>query len=294
MKNNSDLVFIMFIIIISFSTDVFGQADVYFPLHKGDYWQYLWTDGLDGFYWDKKVESVDTLVEESEDLRLDSAIIYKIVEHSMIYYYKVKMNDNSVVYRLATDNDTSFFPWYKFNVEPGTEWYGGDTYNIKFDSFDLSYTYWHLIDSAYKFECGYRDYLIISNHYLMKNIGIYLVDGEWSQSILMGCIIDSVTYGHIVDVEDEPTPNSYELTIQNYPNPFNNQTVIQYTIPESEFVKITMYDMLGREVETLVDEVQTQGKHSIPWQAKGLSSGVYFAVLKYQNKIATQKIIYQK
>jgi len=295
MKNTTNLVFIMLIFIVSFYTGIFGQADVYFPLHKGDYWQYKLIDGLkDEFYWDRKVESVDTLVEESEDLRLDSAIIYKIVEHSMIYYYKVKVNDNSVVYRRATDNDTSFYPWYKFNVESGTGWYGGDTYNIKFESTGIHFTSWYQIDSIYKFEFGYAGNFVITYHYLMKNIGAYWLDGEFSMSVLMGCIIDGITYGQIVDVEEEPTPNSYELTIQNYPNPFNNQTVIQYSIPESEFVKITMYDMLGREVETLVDEVQTRGKHSIPWQAKGLSSGVYFAVLSYKNKMATQKIIYQK
>ncbi|MFH0735756.1 MAG: T9SS type A sorting domain-containing protein, partial [bacterium] len=100
--------------------------------------------------------------------------------------------------------------------------------------------------------------------------------------------------GTIVGVEDELTPIDYKVTIKNYPNPFNNQTIIKYTIPEAEFVNITMYDMLGREIEVLKNDYQNAGTFSIPWAAKGLSSGVYFAVIKYKNQMLTHKIMYQK
>ena len=67
----------------------------------------------------------------------------------------------------------------------------------------------------------------------------------------------------------------FELN-QNYPNPFNPTTRITYTIPASAFVTLTIYDILGKEVNTLVHEYQNTGSYSIPFDAHGLSSGVYF------------------
>jgi predicted acyl esterase len=64
--------------------------------------------------------------------------------------------------------------------------------------------------------------------------------------------------------------------VQNYPNPFNPATVIQYHIPVAEMVTIRVYDLLGREVKTIVNDVQSPGLHSVTFDASGLASGVYF------------------
>ncbi|CAG1772615.1 partial Neutral protease NprE, partial [uncultured bacterium] len=63
---------------------------------------------------------------------------------------------------------------------------------------------------------------------------------------------------------------------QNYPNPFNPTTSIGYQVPVSGHVRLAVYDMLGREVALLVDEVKAGGRHSVVFNAAGLSSGVYF------------------
>jgi len=69
-------------------------------------------------------------------------------------------------------------------------------------------------------------------------------------------------------------PEKFEL-LQNYPNPFNPQTSIEYILPKSEEVKLVVYDVLGQEVQTLVDEVQNPGYKSIVFNANSLPSGVY-------------------
>jgi hypothetical protein len=69
-------------------------------------------------------------------------------------------------------------------------------------------------------------------------------------------------------------PNSYKLE-QNYPNPFNPVTSIAYSIPKSGPVKLTIYDMLGREVAVLVNEFKQAGSFSVDFDASELSSGAY-------------------
>lgn len=70
-------------------------------------------------------------------------------------------------------------------------------------------------------------------------------------------------------------PGEYRLP-QNYPNPFNAHTTIRYRLPGSGHVKILIYNTTGRLVDTLVDEVQPGGAHHVVWDAKALSSGIYF------------------
>lgn len=77
---------------------------------------------------------------------------------------------------------------------------------------------------------------------------------------------------------------------QNYPNPFNPTTLIQYQIAKTSFVSIVVYDIAGREVQTLVREEKAQGKYSIPFTAGKFSSGVYFCVLRAGDFISTKKL----
>jgi hypothetical protein len=74
-------------------------------------------------------------------------------------------------------------------------------------------------------------------------------------------------------------PLTFSL-IQNYPNPFNPSTTISYQIPMRAHVSLIIYEMLGREVVTLVDGVQEQGYRSVQFDAGNLSSGIYFCRLK--------------
>jgi hypothetical protein len=74
---------------------------------------------------------------------------------------------------------------------------------------------------------------------------------------------------------NSPIPRRFEL-YQNYPNPFNPSTTIKYDLPKESRVKIVVYDILGRKVATLVDEMKKAGSYQVIWDANRLASGVYF------------------
>ena len=76
------------------------------------------------------------------------------------------------------------------------------------------------------------------------------------------------------DEPEHPLPGQYAL-MQNYPNPFNPTTVILYEVPERSHVTLTIYDILGRTVETLVNDVRDAGRQHIVFNGKGLATGVY-------------------
>lgn len=77
---------------------------------------------------------------------------------------------------------------------------------------------------------------------------------------------------------------------QNYPNPFNPETIINFTIPYEGFVKLKVYDLLGREVAELANDIKPGGKHSIIFDASLLPSGVYFYKLSFGNYISVKKL----
>jgi len=95
-------------------------------------------------------------------------------------------------------------------------------------------------------------------------------------------------------VEDEyNVPTTYSLE-QNYPNPFNPNTKIRYSIPQSSKVVIKVFDILGNEIEALVNEEKQTGTYEITWYAEGLPSGIYFYRIQANNFIETKKMMLMK
>lgn len=77
----------------------------------------------------------------------------------------------------------------------------------------------------------------------------------------------------------------------NYPNPFNPSTVIEYAIPKNSFVTLKIYDNLGREIYTLVNENKQAGKYSVDFNAGNLAAGVYFYRLSFENFSSVKKMV---
>ena len=88
-------------------------------------------------------------------------------------------------------------------------------------------------------------------------------------------------------------PEKYEL-YQNYPNPFNPSTTIKYSVPQGSNVLIKVFDILGNEIETLVNEEKLVGIYEASWNATSLPSGVYFYKLQAGSFIDTGKMILLK
>jgi len=100
-------------------------------------------------------------------------------------------------------------------------------------------------------------------------------------------------------IENEASmPGSYYL-LQNYPNPFNPITTLHYDLPENSFVNITIYDMLGRKVKTLINETQDAGYRSIIWDAtdnngEPVSAGIYLYQIQAGEYMQTKKMVLLK
>jgi hypothetical protein len=99
----------------------------------------------------------------------------------------------------------------------------------------------------------------------------------------------------VTSVEDNliEAPSSYILS-QNYPNPFNPNTKIKYSVPELSQVQIKVFDVLGNEIETFVNEEKPAGTYELTWYAESLPSGVYFYRIQAGDFIKTKKMLLLK
>ncbi|MBX2992952.1 MAG: T9SS type A sorting domain-containing protein [Bacteroidetes bacterium] len=112
----------------------------------------------------------------------------------------------------------------------------------------------------------------------------------------IGARINGVEYGIILAVgESEQELPSYSFALhQNYPNPFNPTTTIRFEIPHASFVTLKVFDLLGREVKTLVDEVMQPGSYERVFNAEELASGVYLYRLRAGNFEQTKRTLILK
>jgi len=107
-------------------------------------------------------------------------------------------------------------------------------------------------------------------------------NGEWSPA-------NNFTRAALTHDEDVSSPITFELH-QNFPNPFNPSTQIQYSLPSSSHVTIEIFNTIGQRVQVLVDEMKTQGTHSITFDAGGLTSGMYLYRLTTPEFTQTKKM----
>ena len=108
---------------------------------------------------------------------------------------------------------------------------------------------------------------------------------------------NSFWFSIVTLVEEEKVDFSQPTTFilfQNYPNPFNPSTKIKYSVPQTSQVQIKVFDVLGNEIETLVNEEKQTGTYELNWNAEGLPSGVYFYQLKAGSFVETKKMILLK
>ncbi len=103
--------------------------------------------------------------------------------------------------------------------------------------------------------------------------------------------IDGIQYRDpsISDVNPELAEKTFFVE-QNFPNPFNPQTTITFTIPEKDIVTVAVYDILGNEVERLLEKELPSGKHSVFFNGEKLASGIYYYRIIYKNNFITKKM----
>ena len=131
---------------------------------------------------------------------------------------------------------------------------------------------------------------IKSNSYsfIDKNIST----GEYQYRLKQIDYDGSFKYSNVVEV-NVLIPTKFSLE-QNYPNPFNPSTTIQYSIPESENVKLSIYNTIGEEVSKLVNGYKEAGTYKVNFNASKLSSGIYYYKIIAGNFSSVKKMILLK
>ncbi|MBI1807926.1 MAG: T9SS type A sorting domain-containing protein [Ignavibacteria bacterium] len=138
------------------------------------------------------------------------------------------------------------------------------------------------------------------NSWIKESIGISYYFGDammldqyhgWAVTLL-GEVVGYELITSVVEHLPE-LPTGFILR-QNYPNPFNSSTVIEYEIPEASNVRIAVYDETGKLISTLVDERQLPGVYRIQFDARSLSSGIYYYTMQAGLYRATKQLIFLK
>jgi photosystem II stability/assembly factor-like uncharacterized protein len=109
-----------------------------------------------------------------------------------------------------------------------------------------------------------------------------------------GLVFRNTNGNKITGISEDLKPLTDFRLYQNYSNPFNPSTIIRYNLPVRSSVLLTVYDILGNEIEILVNEERTAGTHTISWNAGDLPSGIYFYKLNTGSFTETKKMILMK
>ena len=158
--------------------------------------------------------------------------------------------------------------------------------------------YWLELDTTDQFNNYFMDSIVVGNSLEYSGLEVnknyywrvraYNAAGwsDFSEVRIFNTFITSVS-------ENDLLPNEFTLE-QNYPNPFNPTTKINFAIPKLSFVNLKIYDILGKEISTLVNEERSAGFYNIEFNAVGLTSGIYFYVIRTGEYISTKKMLLLK
>jgi subtilisin family serine protease/predicted GH43/DUF377 family glycosyl hydrolase len=205
----------------------------------------------DGIIWTKKntpvLEPQRSFPEEFDYWSLLSpGVIFEGDKYQMWY-----AGTNNGKYNIGIARSLNGIRWYRsdnnpvLNVGSADEWDYPLVQNPTTILIDSTYHMWYSAGQLFGWQIGYAR-------------------SEW------GDILGEINSHNSVDI-----PNNFTLS-QNYPNPFNPVTIIEFQIPNPKFVNLSIYNLLGQKVATLVNEQKMAGYHQVKWDGMGFASGVYF------------------
>ncbi len=289
---------------------VTAQVDTtdWFPMQTGNYWEYMAWTGEGPKYFSIKVLG-DTLMPNNKEYK----IFYKKyfdTSSGYIWYFR---RDNNLIYEFSGDSIACLnmeYLYLDFFVPDSTIWLncsGWSDQNARgISSTFIDYNYYNLFQKpnvAKQFEDVYIDssdtiwtptdasFPIVLNKGLGMVWHFLFNDGSY---YLQGAIINGMQMGTIVDVEKEYNTLPNNFSIKPFPNPFNSSTTLEINLPVTGLTELSVYNILGQKITTLIDEQKISGNYNIQFNANQLSSGVYLVVLKQNKLIIKEKIILLK
>ena len=273
------------------------QSDtIYFPLDVGN--KFFYKGGYDpdnGFYGSTK-EIIDTFTNGTR--------VISVTEHY------VDSTISTTEYWLFSDKKLFAASYYPLSTPVFNGYFTEDTCVVPGLNSQCYYLFNKVLFNQNQFCELYSDVYfhmgssVIRNTFTANNVGIYFKSTD-THSIgysskdsiqLIGYTNNGILIGDSI-LTNVSNPNQINFSFnlnQNYPNPFNPNTIITYQIPNTEFVTLKVYDILGREIATLVNEEKPAGSYEVQFSGNGLTSGIYFYQLKTSTFVETKKMILVK
>jgi hypothetical protein len=285
----------LLIFVFNFSAPTFAQ----FPLEVGNRWDFIesWWDGSGNSDADTIVYRVilDTLLQNGKTY-------FKVLPESVSLFKNLIRADSVGVYYYDTVCDTEWL-FYSYDLPVGqfiqVPEHICDTTNSPLmykTSEATTYLFGNNVNTmTFAYEGGIDNFYGIK---ITREFGFI----SWNSSsifenyykTLIGCELSDIVYGTLTEVSAETEKlNRYSLK-QNYPNPFNPITMISWQSPQSGRQTLKVYNILGKEVATLVNEFRSAGNYEVNFDAGNLSSGVYFYKLLAGSFVETKKMILMK
>lgn len=186
------------------------------------------------------------------------------IEVNFVWQKPQDVDFDDFIYTLEISSDSNFVAKETYTIENDT------SLTVNFSSQNLGWKYWRVFANDGEFV------KVCKNNFGLINLILALSGTENLSSI----------------------PQIFELE-QNYPNPFNGSTQISYQLPEASLVKVRIYNALGQEIRTLVNQTQEAGFYKFNWDAKDekgsdVGSGIYFYRLEAKDFVKTRKMIFLK
>jgi hypothetical protein len=104
-------------------------------------------------------------------------------------------------------------------------------------------------------------------------------------------LIQSIAQNYLGSESEQYAIIPTHLSLKAYPNPFNQSCKLDIEIPKNQFTTISIYDMLGNQVDILANKALSKGQHTFSWNAYNQTSGIYFIKIQNSNYMKTQKIM---
>jgi len=279
----------------------------YDPLDIGNKWVYngkfIVAEETSDFVCSREAIKDTVLADQKTFIQIKN-IYLDSISRNVTYSYERIDSSNGKVYFWNKNNETEY-QVDDLSINQGDtinfSRFGNNGVPTSFDSLNTK-SIFGLLEENHVYNSPNSAILYGDTYYLTKDFGMtYHISGADPVFFiynLKGTIIKGVFYGDtsfIAGIKDKGLnqPNEFVLS-QNYPNPFNPLTIIKYGIKEKANVKLTVYDILGREIKTLLNETKEPGNYQIQFDGTGMVSGVYFYRLTTKQFEKCRKMILMK
>jgi len=244
-------------------TDAQAQQPVY-PLHIGDRWQYALQPGTARIDQDSLMPNGQRYAQM--DFGFGRAATWERTAGNRVFRYDSQTGQDHVWYdfTLSVGDTVSIIPTASDSTI--ITFVGSGTHDL----FGATRRWWCFLIDYMPAMLDDEEFVTITD-----SIGLTNISTVWYTSAIQGAIIDGRQYGVVHKREHGQGLMSGPQLYQNYPNPFNPSTTLSFDIQHSTFVILKVFDILGREVATLVNDRMEAGTHRVAFNAEGLTGGVY-------------------